>query len=76
MKRALIPQGVRRGMDRAAQLLVELAGGQAAAGVITVTSLDCKPKVVGLSPSRCNRLLGSRISKRGDDPDLEQPRIR
>ncbi|NLY52700.1 MAG: phenylalanine--tRNA ligase subunit beta, partial [Firmicutes bacterium] len=62
-EKGLDPHGVRKALDRAAQLFVELAGGEVCEGVITVTALDPKPKVVTLSPSRCNRLLGADIPK-------------
>ncbi|NLA58747.1 MAG: phenylalanine--tRNA ligase subunit beta [Firmicutes bacterium] len=62
-EKGLDPAGVRRAMDRAAQLLVELAGGEVCKGVITVAALEPKPKAVAISPLRCNRLLGADISK-------------
>ncbi len=62
-EKGLDPEGVRKALDRAAQLFVELAGGEVCNGVITVTALDPKPRVLTLSPIRCNRLLGSDISK-------------
>ena len=49
-EKGLDPEGVRKALDRAAQLFVELAGGEVCNGVITVTALDPKPKVVTLSP--------------------------
>ena len=44
-EKGLDPEGVRKALDRAAQLFVELAGGEVCNGVITVTALDPKPKV-------------------------------
>ena len=68
-EKGLDPEGVRRAMDRAAQLLVELAGGEVCKGVITVAAPIPEPKVVTLSPVRCNKLLGSDISK-GEMADI------
>jgi phenylalanyl-tRNA synthetase beta chain len=52
-ERGVDPVGVGRALDRAAQLMVELAGGRLAEGVVDIE----------LSLKRTNRLLGTRLSQ-------------
>jgi phenylalanyl-tRNA synthetase beta chain len=58
-ERGVDPAGVRRALDRAAQLMVELAGGKIADGAIDVFPGAFPEKVVGLSVGRTNRFLGT-----------------
>ena len=60
-EKGLDPKGVTRALDRAAQLLVEIAGGEVCKGTITVTNMEPRQQVVTLSPTRCNKLLGAEI---------------
>ncbi len=50
--------GVERASRRAAQLIVELAGGEPATGVIAAGAAPAPPHTVTLRPSRCADLLG------------------
>ena len=62
-ERGVDPVGVRRALDRAAQLMVELAGGKLAEGVIDVYPRPFPETVINLSVKRTNRLLGTRLSQ-------------
>ncbi|NMB45004.1 MAG: phenylalanine--tRNA ligase subunit beta [Firmicutes bacterium] len=62
-ERGLDPAGVTRALDRAAQLLAEIAGGEICEGTIIVTDLQLQEQVVTLRPSRCNKLLGADIPR-------------
>lgn len=53
--------GVERASRRAAQLILELAGGTLAKGVIRVGISDPAPKVIALRVARCHQLLGIAI---------------
>lgn len=57
-ERGVDPAGIDRASRRAAQLIVEIAGGTLADGVITAGSVDTEPKRVSMRPSRCDALLG------------------
>lgn len=62
-ERGVDPEGVARAADRAARLLVELAGAQAAPGRVEArgTAL-AHTDTVRLDPARVNRLLGTDLS--------------
>ncbi len=62
-ERGVDPEGVARAADRAARLLVELAGGRAAPGRVEArgTALP-HTDTVRLDPARVNRLLGTDLS--------------
>ncbi len=62
-ERGVDPVGVRRALDRAAQLMAELAGGKLAEGVIDVYPRPIPERVIDLSVKRTNRLLGTRLSQ-------------
>jgi len=62
-ERGVDPGGVRSALDRAAQLMVELAGGKLAEGVIDVYPRPFSERVIELSVERTNRLLGTRLSR-------------
>lgn len=57
-ERGVDPLGVDRASRRAAQLIVELAGGQLAQGVIRVGDDEPVPTEVSMRISRCVALLG------------------
>lgn len=57
-ERGVDPAGIERASQRAAQLMVEIAGGTLADGVITAGSVETEPRHVGMRPSRCDALLG------------------
>lgn len=62
-ERGVDPQGVTRALDRAAQLIAELAGGEINPGFI-----DCRPRplaappAIALSTKRTNTLLGTNLT--------------
>lgn len=60
-EKGLDPSQVTKALDRAAQLLVEIAGGEVSRGTIVVTTQQPEQRVVTFSPNRCNRLLGVSI---------------
>jgi phenylalanyl-tRNA synthetase beta chain len=62
-ERGVDPEGIRSALDRAAQLMVELAGGKLAEGVIDVYPRPIPDGVIELSVKRLNRLLGTRLSQ-------------
>jgi phenylalanyl-tRNA synthetase beta chain len=62
-ERGVDPVGVRSALDRAAQLLVELAGGRLAEGVVDAYPLPFNERVIELSVKRTNRLLGTQLSQ-------------
>jgi len=60
-ERIVDPAGVIRAADRAAQLIVEWAGGTIATGVIDVAQPLPLPRVIVMRPERVNRVLGTDI---------------
>lgn len=62
-ERGVDPVGVITALDRAAQLMLELAGGKLAEGVIDVHPRPNPERVIQLSVKRTNRLLGTRLSQ-------------
>jgi phenylalanyl-tRNA synthetase beta chain len=52
-------EGLRDALDRAAQLLAELAGGRVAAGILDAYPRPRRPVVLTLRPSRIRRVLGA-----------------
>lgn len=61
-ERGCDPEAVRFALDRAAQLLVELAGGKVAAGVIDHYPGKREPETVRVRFSRVRDLLGAEVS--------------
>lgn len=57
-ERGVDGRGVDRASQRAAQLIVELAGGALAEGVIRVGEDEPSPHTVTMRVARCNHLLG------------------
>lgn len=61
-ERTVDPAGVVLAIDRAAQLLVRVAGGTVAQGVIDRDWTPSRPRVLSLRPERCNTILGLEFS--------------
>ncbi len=57
-ERGVDPHGVELASKRAAQLIVELAGGLLAPGVVAVGETPPPHRIVQLRPQRCNAVLG------------------
>ncbi len=62
-ERGVDPEGVRTALDRAAQLMVQTAGGRLAAGVIDNYPRPIPQRTIELSVKRANRLLGMVMSQ-------------
>ncbi len=62
-ERGVDPEGVVRALDRAAQLMLKVAGGQLARGVIDEYPRPIPERVIELSVKRTNRLLGTQLSR-------------
>jgi phenylalanyl-tRNA synthetase beta chain len=60
-ERGVDPNGCVAALDRAAQLLAEVAGGSVAPGVIDVYPRTVQPRELTLRVPRLNHLLGTRI---------------
>lgn len=61
-ERGVDPLGVELASRRAAKLIIELAGGELASGVIVAGSVPAAATVVNLRVQRCNDLLGLSLS--------------
>lgn len=57
-ERGIDPRGVELASRRAAQLMVELAGGTLAGGVIRAGEVESEPRTVSMRVARCNLVLG------------------
>lgn len=57
-ERGVDPRGVELASRRAAQLIVELAGGEVARGVIRVGMPEPEPRTVEMRARRCRQILG------------------
>ena len=62
-ERGVDPAGIRKALDRAAQLMVEIAGGKLAEGVVDVYPRPIPERVIDLSVKRTNRLLGTFLTQ-------------
>jgi phenylalanyl-tRNA synthetase beta chain len=62
-ERGVDPEGVTRALDRAAQLMLEVAGGKLADGAIDVYPQPVPGRVIELSVRRTNRLLGTQLNQ-------------
>jgi phenylalanyl-tRNA synthetase beta chain len=60
-QRTVDPEGTLRAAQRCAQLMVETAGGELAAGEVDVYPGRKEPLVVGVRPERANAILGTEI---------------
>jgi phenylalanyl-tRNA synthetase beta chain len=56
------PNGIAYAINRAAQLMHELAGGEVQKGIVDCYPKRIEPRTINLRPKRCNDLLGSDIS--------------
>ena len=65
-ERGIDPEGVIRALDRAAQLMQEVGGGEIAAGRIDVYPRPFKPLVLTLDVDRINRFLGLDLAGLGN----------
>ena len=75
-ERGADPNGVIRAIDRAAQLLTDLAGGKVLKGVVDNYPSVIRPVQVTLRPKRVNRILCTNLKARGIKKiltDLEIP---
>jgi phenylalanyl-tRNA synthetase beta chain len=63
-ERGVDPASVTSALDRAAQLMVELAGGKLAEGLIDVCPGRFPQRAIEVSVKRTNRLLGTQLSQR------------
>jgi phenylalanyl-tRNA synthetase beta chain len=61
-ERGVDPEGVIRALDRAAQLMLELGGGEIARGRIDVYPCPVATSVVDIDVDRTNRFLGTDLS--------------
>jgi phenylalanyl-tRNA synthetase beta chain len=62
-ERGADPNIVRYALDRAAQLVVDLAGGTLFKGVIDVYPKKIRERVIALRPDRVNAVLGTSLTK-------------
>lgn len=53
---------VKKALDRAAQLIAELANGTVLNGIVEVNTLTVEPKTITISTNRVNRVLGTAIT--------------
>ncbi|NLI80671.1 MAG: phenylalanine--tRNA ligase subunit beta [Deltaproteobacteria bacterium] len=60
-ERGVDPEGVIRALDRAAQLMQELGGGEVATGIIDVYRAPMVPPTITLRVGRTNRFLGTAL---------------
>jgi phenylalanyl-tRNA synthetase beta chain len=67
-ERHVDPEGTLRAADRAAALLVELAGGEVSETVVDCQPRPFAPRRVRLRPDRCRAMLGMEVS----DPDMRR----
>ncbi|HTA76488.1 MAG TPA: phenylalanine--tRNA ligase subunit beta [bacterium] len=61
-ERGIDSQAVQAALQRAANLIVEVAGGQITKGVVSVATVEFKPVDVKFRPSRANAILGTNLS--------------
>jgi phenylalanyl-tRNA synthetase beta chain len=62
-ERSVDPDGVVRAVDRAAQLIAELAGGQVSRTLVDAYPRRIEPVVIGFRPGRCDALLGLAVPR-------------
>lgn len=61
-EKGIDPNRTREAADRAAELMVELAGGVVLDGVVAVDTLELQPVTVSVSLERINKVLGTEIT--------------
>ncbi|MBW2108393.1 MAG: phenylalanine--tRNA ligase subunit beta [Deltaproteobacteria bacterium] len=62
-ERGVDPQGTVRALERAVQLMVEVAGGEPTLGLIDENPGPVSPRTIPLNVQRTNRLLGTTFSR-------------
>ena len=60
-ERGVDPLGTVRALERAAQLMAELGGGQLVSGIIDAHPMPTEPKTISMSVAAVNRRLGTRL---------------
>lgn len=55
------PERVRPAAERAAELMIELAGGEVLGGVVEADALEVKPAVVSTTLGKINKVLGTEL---------------
>ncbi|WP_243291213.1 phenylalanine--tRNA ligase subunit beta [Bacillus sp. FJAT-47783] len=60
-EKGIDPNRVLKALERAAQLMTELADGKVLDGIVEVNTLDVEQKIISISAERINRLLGTAI---------------
>ncbi|MEO2007000.1 MAG: phenylalanine--tRNA ligase subunit beta, partial [Candidatus Poribacteria bacterium] len=63
-ERGADPEAVITAMDRAAQLIAEVSGGEACQGVVDVYPEPVLPLSIEFRPRRANKVLGTQIAKK------------
>ena len=61
-ERGVDPQGVEAALERATSLIQEVAGGEAAHGIASVSTKTIKPVSITFRPTRANDMLGLDLS--------------
>lgn len=62
-ERGVDPQEILSALERATELLVQVAGGHVCKGAVGVQTTPFAPRVIPCRPSRVNRLLGTQLSQ-------------
>lgn len=62
-EREIDREGTVRAADRAAELMLSLAGGRLLAGALDVHPSPCRPQSIGITVPGTNRLLGASVEK-------------
>lgn len=75
-ERGVDPEGVITALDRAAQLMVELSGGELASGRLDVYPLPIKLEPVELRISKTNSFLGTNLSREEISKHLESIQLK
>ncbi len=75
-ERGADPNGVLYALDRAAQLIAELAGGEVLKGAVDEYPRKIEPKRIPLKTEQINRLLGTNLSAKEMSEILERIELR
>jgi phenylalanyl-tRNA synthetase beta chain len=75
-ERGVDPEGVITALDRTAQLMVELSGGELASGRLDVYPLPIKLEPVELRISKTNSFLGTNLSREEISKHLESIQLK
>ncbi len=74
-ERGVDPNGVVAALNRAASLIVELAGGSLAKGVLSHPAKTFKAQEIKFRPSRANTILGTQNPHQGPTGHPEKPGV-